>query len=110
MHCANPQCHQITQTLREGTLRMVELEVPPDERTVYGDAGFPVCSVPSKYFWLCADCSKVMTIRRWTLVGLILEPFQADTGDGSQLKIMSRMPRESTPMRQALNERFGKPT
>ena len=74
MHCANTRCNQHARDLRGGTLRLVELDVPPEDRIVRGDGGFPVCSVPSKYFWLCAECSKLWTIERWTPTGLLLAP------------------------------------
>ena len=74
MRCANPKCLQDAQDLQNGTLWRLEMEVAPEERVVRGESGFPVCAVPSKYFWLCVECSRTLTIRRWTPAGLILEP------------------------------------
>jgi len=73
MQCMNPKCSQDARHLQDGTLRLVELDVPPEDRTQRSDGGFPVCSVPSRYFWLCAECCRLWTIKRWTLAGLLLE-------------------------------------
>ncbi len=65
VRCANPECRQLAHDIFCGTLRLVELDVQPEER-VSGDAnGFPVCCVPSRYFWLCAKCSETMKITGW---------------------------------------------
>ena len=74
VHCANPNCKLPAVDLSIGVLRLIELDVPPDKRVVRSDGGFPVCSVPSRYFWLCPRCSSLMKIKRWTSDGLILEP------------------------------------
>lgn len=76
MHCANPECRQVMQDLYQGTLVLLELDVPPDERIVRSESGFPVCTVPSKYFWLCPQCSSLWIMKRWTATGLVLEPTQ----------------------------------
>jgi hypothetical protein len=74
MQCANPSCRTDAQHLENGTLRLFEMEVPPGKRTVGADFGFPVFVVPTRYFWLCAACSRFLTMRRWTSAGLVLEP------------------------------------
>jgi hypothetical protein len=74
MQCANLNCRTDAQHLESGTLRLLEMEVPPEMRTVGSDSGFPVFAVPTKYFWLCAACSRFLTMRRWTSDGLVLEP------------------------------------
>ncbi len=76
MQCANPKCSRVVQDLQQGTLVLLELDVPPDERIVRSDSGFPVCTVPSKYFWLCSECSRLWVMKRWTPTGLVLEPSQ----------------------------------
>lgn len=38
------------------------------------DSGFPICNVPSRYFWLCPDCSNSMTIHGWTANKVIVRP------------------------------------
>jgi hypothetical protein len=73
MNCANPDCQTPSVDLSTGVLRLLELEVPPEERVVRSDGGFPVCSVPTRYFWLCPACSSYLKVRRWTLDGVILE-------------------------------------
>ena len=73
MHCANPDCRAPAIDLSAGVLRLVELDVAPEERVIRSDAGFPVCSVPSRYFWLCPKCSTNLRVRRWTSAGLIFE-------------------------------------
>jgi hypothetical protein len=74
MFCANLNCRLEAFDLQLGTLRLVEMEVPPDERTIRSDWGFPICSVPSRYFWLCAECTRLYSIKQWTPAGLVLEP------------------------------------
>ena len=74
MRCANAKCHAVMQDLQGGTMRMLELEVPPEERITRSEWGFPVLCVPAKYFWLCENCSRIFRIRRWTPAGLVLEP------------------------------------
>src|SRR5689334_20895146 len=78
MQCANPHCRMPALDLSAGVLRLVELDVPPEERVLRSDGGFPVCSVPSRYFWLCPRCSSYLRVGRWTFDGVILE---LTTGD-----------------------------
>jgi hypothetical protein len=73
MQCANPECRNPAFDLSTGVLRLIELAVPPADRVVRSDGGFPVCSVPSRYFWLCPKCSSFLRIRQWTHDGLIFE-------------------------------------
>lgn len=73
MHCVNPECRRDAQELDGGTLRLLELAIPPEERIVRADSGFPVVVVPSRYFWLCPGCSRVWRMKRWTRDGLLLE-------------------------------------
>ena len=79
MHCANPHCRVPAADLTVGVLRLVELDVAPEERVVRSDGGFPVCSVPSRYFWLCPKCSAYLRVKRWTSGGII---FETRTDDG----------------------------
>ena len=73
MQCINPKCHRNSHDLQSGTLRLLELAIPPEERVVWPKSGFPVVAVPSRYFWLCAQCSRIWKIKRWTPEGLLLE-------------------------------------
>lgn len=74
MQCVNPQCRQDAHDLYSGTLRLFELTIPPEERIVRADGGFPVVVVPSRFFWLCSQCSRIWRMKRWTTAGLLLEP------------------------------------
>src|SRR3974390_737175 len=73
MQCANPKCNKSAHELTTGSLRLIELDVPPEQRVIRSDWGFPICSVPSRYFWLCEKCCQFLRIRRWTKKGVILE-------------------------------------
>ena len=73
MQCANPDCAKSAHDLTTGSLRLIELDVPPEQRVSRSDWGFPICSVPSRYFWLCERCCQFLSIRRWTKQGVILE-------------------------------------
>lgn len=99
MECANPGCRVPALDLSTGVLTLLELDVPPEERVIRSDGGFPVCSVPSRYFWLCAKCSSHLRIRRWTPTGLVLE--QRATGrvsDGDTRLFPSAKPASRTPL------------
>lgn len=74
MHCANPECGRAAEDIRFGILRLLEMDVLPDERITGSDAGFPVCAVRSRYFWLCEECSKTLSIKKWTEAGIVLAP------------------------------------
>lgn len=74
MRCANPICRKDAQDVDRGSLHLMEMEVPPDERLVRAESGFPLLAAPVKFFWLCAECSRVFRLKRWTASGLILEP------------------------------------
>lgn len=72
MKCANPECRRDAQHLSDGTLLLIEMDLPPEERLAGGEFGFPVCTAPSKYFWLCKACSRSLRIVRWTVAGPVL--------------------------------------
>jgi hypothetical protein len=72
MQCANPQCRKELIYLREGRIEEHELEIPSRECLPF-DNGFPANPVPSKFFWLCGECMKTHTIKRWTTSGLVVE-------------------------------------
>jgi hypothetical protein len=73
MRCANPQCGQIAGDIFEGTLRLVELDLAPGARLEGNEGGFPVCTVPSRFFWLCPACSKAILVVRWTPAGVVVD-------------------------------------
>ena len=84
MHCANPNCHTIAEDLLKGTLALVEFETAPADRLLYAEAGFPVYSGRTRYFWLCATCSKRFAIKKWNSAGLILVPLQDSSASLSE--------------------------
>jgi len=73
MHCANPECGRVADDLTSGLLRLIELDVPPEQRVTRSDSGFPICAVRSRYFWLCEQCCEILRILRWTENELIFE-------------------------------------
>ena len=73
MHCANPECGRVAIDLISGVLRLIELDVLPEQRVTRSDGGFPICAVRSRYFWLCEQCCEVLSVRRWTGNELIFE-------------------------------------
>jgi len=72
MHCANAECSRGLLDLPGGSVWLMQLEVPPDQSAPSDDPGFSMCTLPTKYFWLCADCSLRFVISRWTPSGLVL--------------------------------------
>jgi hypothetical protein len=72
MHCANPQCSKELLYLRDGTLRLLELEPLSDCQFRPDDGAFATRSLPSKYFWLCGECTKTHIVKRWTTSGVVL--------------------------------------
>ena len=74
MKCANAQCGRMADDIFTGTLRLVERKVPANGRLAGDEDGFPVCSVPSRYFWLCSECSASMEVRAWTGSQIVLGP------------------------------------
>jgi hypothetical protein len=72
MHCANPQCSKELLYLREGTLRLLELEPQSDSQFRPDDGAFAMRSLPCKYFWLCGECTKTNFVKRWTTSGVVL--------------------------------------
>lgn len=89
MHCANPDCETPAVDLSTGVLRLIELDVSPEQRVIRSDGGFPVCSVPCRYFWLCPRCSSFLGIMRWTPDGLT---FERRTNAGTRTGATDRMP------------------
>ena len=69
--CANPECSKELLYFREGTLELLELETHAD-RARPDDGAFAMSSLPSRFFWLCGECTKTHILRRWTTSGLIL--------------------------------------
>ena len=82
MRCANHDCHAVADNLLMGTLALIEFETAPDDRILLAGGGFPICVTRTRYFWLCATCSRLFRIRKWNSSGLILEPRH---GNGNRL-------------------------
>jgi hypothetical protein len=74
MQCANSKCCCDLFDQPGGSLWLMELEVSCDELLDGDENGFPVCTLPTKYFWLCVDCSQKFVVRRWTRSGVVLSP------------------------------------
>jgi hypothetical protein len=72
MRCANPQCSKELLYLREGTLSLLEMEPHSDDQFQSDLGAFAMRSVPSKYFWLCGECTKTLVVKRWTTAGIVL--------------------------------------
>jgi hypothetical protein len=70
--CANPQCSKELLYFREGTLELLELEPQSDDRAGQNDGAFTMSSLPSRFFWLCGECTKTYILKRWTTSGLVL--------------------------------------
>src|SRR5271156_308317 len=73
MQCANPKCSKELLYLREGRLELLELELHFHDQALVEDEGFPLKSLPSRFFWLCGECAKTHIMKRWTTSGLVLE-------------------------------------
>ncbi len=72
MQCANPPCSKELLYLREGTLNLLEMESHSNDQFQSDVGAFATRSVPSKYFWLCGECTKTLIVKRWTTTGLVL--------------------------------------
>lgn len=98
MQCVNPQCRRDAQDLQTGTLRLLELAIPPEERVIRPEGGFPVVAVPSRYFWLCSQCSRIWRMKRWTAEGLLLEPKLLESGKEQPLQTVKIPPARQVPV------------
>jgi hypothetical protein len=72
LQCANPLCSKELLYLREGTLGLLELESQSDDLFRSDNGAFAMRSSPSKFFWLCGECTKTLIVKRWTASGLVL--------------------------------------
>ncbi len=70
MRCANSECSRDLLDLPGGSVWLMQLEMPTNS-SGHGYDGFPICTQPTKYFWLCAECSRHFVLLRWTPFGLI---------------------------------------
>ena len=90
MYCANPNCRVSAEEMMKGTLRLLEFETPPEERTRYSSGGFPVCFAKTRYFWLCEKCSYLFTISKFGGWGKVNDDF-FDEETGSVAKIENEL-------------------
>src|SRR5580765_1658371 len=74
MHCANPSCCCGTFDQPGGSIWLLELELSRVDPLESDDNGFPIRSIPIKYFWLCVECSQRFVVSRWTQAGIVLSP------------------------------------
>jgi hypothetical protein len=72
MQCANPQCSQELLYLREGRVALLDLESHANDQPRPDDGAFAMRSLPSRFFWLCGECTKTYVVKRWTSSGLVV--------------------------------------
>jgi hypothetical protein len=72
MRCANPDCCCGLFDQPGGSIWLMQLETPCDRPTESMDYDFSVSAVPTKCFWLCAECSRRFILSRWTPAGVCL--------------------------------------
>jgi hypothetical protein len=97
MRCANPECRSDLSDQSGGSFRLMELEVSEDERIETEDNGFPVRTLPTKYFWLCVECNQKFVLSHWTPSGVVLLPRQPCTSYGTTMQ--AEMPTSGSPSR-----------
>jgi hypothetical protein len=83
MRCVNPECTCGLLDLPGGSVWLMQLEVPRDQQTESEEHGFSACALPTKYFWLCADCSRRFVLLHWTPAGVVLAKNQPNTHNGA---------------------------
>ena len=72
MLCANPQCSKELLYLREGRVKLLELESRFNDQPRPDDGAFAMKPLPSRFFWLCGECAKTHIAKRWITSGLVL--------------------------------------
>jgi len=72
MHCANPDCNCELFDMPGGSIWLLELELPGDQPIGNSEGAFSLDTLPQKYFWLCAVCSRRFVLSRWTPSGVSL--------------------------------------
>ena len=83
MQCANPQCLKELLYLREGRLELLELDSYALDQFRPDDGAFAIRSLPRRFFWLCGDCARTYTVKRWTPSGLIVVLRNQNTVDSN---------------------------
>jgi hypothetical protein len=85
MQCANPNCGCDARYLRDGSLHLLELEASETRRLEGAEGGFPIHSLPQRYFWLCGECTKVFSVTKWIPSGIVLTPRKKHTSTIDQV-------------------------
>ena len=65
----------------------MELQVKHDPAKAVEDNGFPVRTLPAKYFWLCVDCTQRYVLSCWTLSGVVLKPMRPGVPRGPAMQM-----------------------
>jgi hypothetical protein len=105
VQCANPQCSKELLYLREGRIELLELESQADDQLPPDDGAFAMNGLPSKYFWLCGECSEIYILKRWTTSGLVLvfrNRDRADSASAASARTTGSLPPLRTSNRGAL--------
>jgi hypothetical protein len=87
MQCANPDCSTELLYLRDGSLRLLELQMPAEVHVPSDDTGFSIRLLPRKFFWLCGACTEVLVISQWTASGLVLKSRCNKEGENTESRI-----------------------
>src|SRR5664279_765850 len=90
MQCANPRCSTELLYLREGSLRLLELQMPAEVHLPSYDTGFSGRLLPRKFFWLCGACTEVLVIGQWTLSGVVLRSRCHKEGENGESQIAAQ--------------------
>ncbi len=61
--CVNPQCSRPFRYFREGRLFAIEVEEEAAGSHTPTGSGFGSKKHRTEFFWLCADCSRHLTLR-----------------------------------------------
>lgn len=107
MRCVNPACDRETSYLRDGSLYLLELETLAGSLSGLENSGFPMRSLPQRFFWLCADCAGIFTATQWTPAGVRLRLRARRTqpsNDNAPLQEAKLAPRRYAPASSQSNQ------
>src|SRR6266568_3959910 len=83
MRCANPECSAELIYLRGGSVQLLELEPDLNGSGEAENYEFSTQNPPRRFFWLCDVCAHSYLMKRWTPIGVVLEPRNGRTGRSS---------------------------
>jgi hypothetical protein len=89
MRCSNPKCRCGLFDMPDGSIWLSQFEPPGDQPTGNGGEAFSVSTLPQKYFWHCAGCSRQFVLWRWTPSGVFLVQRQPGARYGNAREIAS---------------------